>query len=95
MKVMFLDESGNHDLTIANKEEHPVFVLGGIVMDIAYARTVMEPRVRRLKQDFFGREDIVLHTADIVRAKKAFEELKDAAFRAEFYEELNARSSMR
>ena len=87
--MMFLDEAGSHDLSRIDKEEYPVFVVGGVIVDLAYARTVIEPRVRQLKQEFFGRDDIILHTADIIRAKKEFEVLKDEAFRAEFYEGLN------
>lgn len=83
MKLLFLDESGDHNLASIDPD-YPVFVLGGVIVDRDYLRTVMVPRVRGLKREFFGREDIVFHTADIVRARKEFECLKDADLKARF-----------
>jgi hypothetical protein len=88
MKLLFLDESGDHNLAKIDPK-YPVFVLGGIIVDRTYARTVMQPRLRQLKLDFFGDPGIILHTNDMVRARNGFEELKDPAFRKEFYEALN------
>lgn len=82
MKVMFLDESGNHDLERIDPQ-YPIFVLGGVIVDRTYAREVVEPSVRHLKRSFFGREDIVLHTAEIIRKQNDFACLED--------EELNRR----
>lgn len=83
MKVMFLDESGNHDLERIDPQ-YPVFVLGGVIVDRAYARTVIEPRMQALKLEFFGRDDIVLHTAELARKKNAFACLKDPDFNSRF-----------
>lgn len=47
------------------------------------------PRIQQLKRRFFDRDDLILHTADIIRARNGFEALKDNALRAEFYVELN------
>jgi hypothetical protein len=84
---MFLDESGNHDLERINAQ-YPVFVLGGVIADRTYARAVIEPRVRQFKQELFGRDDIVLHTAEIARKKNAFECLKDPNLNDRFLREL-------
>jgi hypothetical protein len=80
---MFLDESGDHSLRVID-DQYPVFVLGGIIADVRYAKDVMEQEVRRFKRDLFGTEEIILHTADICRNKNGFEQLKDSAFRDEF-----------
>lgn len=88
MKVMYLDESGNHSLSIADPD-YPIFVLGGVIVDSDYAEGVIEPRLRSFKLDCFGSEEINLHTVDISRNRNGFERLKDAAFRAKFYQELN------
>lgn len=85
---MFLDESGDHSLRVID-DQYPVFVLGGIIADVRYAKDVMEQEVRRFKRDLFGTEEIILHTADICRNKNGFEQLKDSAFRDEFYRKLN------
>lgn len=76
MKVFYLDESGNHDLTNI-KSEYPIFVLDGVIVDRAYARAVIDRRVRELKHEFFGRDDVILHTAELIRWKNDFAFMKD------------------
>lgn len=88
MKAMFLDESGNHALTTVD-EQYPVFVLGGVIVEIEYAEQVIDPRIREFKRDLFGRDDIVLHTADITHNRNGFERLVEPVFRTRFYTELN------
>lgn len=88
MKVLFLDESGDHNLSVIDPQ-YPMFVLGGVIMDKEYAAKTLTEELNAFKQEMFGRTDIVLHTADITRNRNGFEHLKDAAFRARFYEALN------
>lgn len=88
MKLLYLDESGDHNL--AKIDPHnPCFVLGGIIVDRAYVRTVMRQRVHQFKTDFFGDPDIILHTNDIIRARNGFEDLADPDVRRAFYEAIN------
>lgn len=89
MKILFLDESGDHNLSVIDPS-YPLFVLGGVIMDEIYAREVLTPRIAAFKQELFGRDDLILHTADITRNRNGFERLKDAGFRTEFYDRLNA-----
>ncbi|MGH7178589.1 MAG: DUF3800 domain-containing protein, partial [Tepidisphaeraceae bacterium] len=89
MKVLFLDESGDHNLEIIDPQ-YPVFVLAGVIVDRDYAAGEMENRFAAFKQDVFGRTDIILHTADILRNRNGFELVKDRAFRDRFFEKLNA-----
>lgn len=89
MKVLFLDESGDHNLSVIDPQ-YPVFVLGGVIMERAYAEGPLVEAINAFKQDLFGRTDIILHTADITRNRNGFERLKEPAFRARFYERLNA-----
>lgn len=89
LKVMFLDESGDHSLDKIDLS-YPMFVLGGVIIDRSYARTVVTPRMQEFKERFFDRDDIIFHTADIIRAKNGFEALKDISLRDEFYGELNS-----
>lgn len=88
MKILFLDESGDHNLNVIDPQ-YPIFVLGGVIVDADYLERVMVPRVRQFKLDLFGREDLNLHTAAIVRNKDGFEGLKDVAFRNQFFASLN------
>ncbi len=86
---MFLDESGDHSLDKIDPQ-FPMFVLAGCILDKEYHEGVVESRMRRYKQDLFGRPDIVLHTADITRNKNGFEMMKDGEFRSRFYAETNS-----
>jgi hypothetical protein len=83
LKVMYLDESGNHSLSTV-EPNFPVFVLGGVILERNYVFEVVEPRLSALKLSFFGRDDFALHTAEIVRPKGQFSVLKDDALKLEF-----------
>lgn len=88
MKVLFLDESGDHNLSKIDPQ-YPMFVLGGIIVDKDYADGALTRGLNAFKQALFGRTDIVLHTADIVRNRNGFERLKEPAFRLRFLAGLN------
>lgn len=89
MKVLFLDESGDHNLSVIDPQ-YPMFVLGGVIMEVDYAKGPLTDAMDDFKRRMFGRTDIVLHTADIIRNRNGFERMKDAGFRAEFLDGLNA-----
>lgn len=88
MKFMYLDESGDHSLTKIDPD-YPVFVLGGIIVDGAQARKEIDRSLSQLKKSFFGSDDLILHSSDIVRARNGFESLTSQALRREFYQALN------
>jgi hypothetical protein len=79
MKIMFVDESGDHNLAVIDPQ-YPMFVLAGVIMDQAYAQGYLEHRFAGFKQDLFGRTDIILHRADITRNRNGFERIEEAAF---------------
>ena len=90
MKIMFLDESGDHALHNIDPD-YPIFVLGGVIVDRAYARTTIEHRMRQLKLEFFGRDNVILHTAELARWKNDFAFMKqDGVLRARFLSALTA-----
>ena len=89
MRVLFLDESGDHNLTVID-DNYPVFVLGRVIVDKDYADGPLTEAFDDFKARLFGRTDIVLHTADIVRNRNGFEKLEDVQFRSQFYEGLNS-----
>ena len=88
MKMMFLDESGDHNLTVIDSQ-YPLFVLGGVIVEREYAEGELSEKLFQFKRKLFGREDLILHTADITRNRCGFERLKDPIFRQEFYQQLN------
>lgn len=89
MKVLFLDESGDHNLSVIDPQ-YPMFVLGGVILEVDYAKGPLTDAVNDFKRRMLGRTDIVLHTADIIRNRNGFERMKDPGFRAEFLNGLNA-----
>ena len=88
MQCLFLDESGDHSLTRVDPQ-YPVFVLGGVIIDAGYAAGHLTRTVQAFKVAHMGTADVTLHTADIVRARGAYEFLKDAGRRRRFYRALN------
>lgn len=87
-KILFLDESGDHNLT-AIDPQHPIFVLGGIIADENYAFQEMTQKLNRFKEEIFGTKKITLHTADFTRQKNGFERMKEKDFCEKFYSRLN------
>jgi hypothetical protein len=88
MKILFLDESGDHNLSVIDLQ-YPLFVLGGIIVDKEYAEGEMEREIRAFKREIFGSEEITLHTADITRNRFGFERMMETHFRDNFYQKLN------
>ena len=88
MKLLLLDESGDHNLKRIS-QNYPVFVLGGVIIDRAYLRNVVKPRMRQFKLDHFGWDDIVLHTVDMSKGRGNYSFLADPTLRASFYADLN------
>ena len=88
MQVLYLDESGDHNL-LKIDPQYPVFVLGGVIVDEDYVNAVVREALNDLKVRFFGSTDFVLHTADIVRAKGVFTPLADRELREAFSTDLS------
>jgi len=88
MLVLFLDESGDHSLDKIDPQ-YPVFVLGGCIVDLKYHEECMSPALSEYKRKLFGRDDFILHTADIVRRRGPFQKLTNVDFRNYFYIETN------
>lgn len=90
MKVLFLDESGDHSLNVSKIDKsYPMFVLAGCIFDFDYYLNVVEKRIRDLKVQYFGKTDVILRSYDIRKQKGDFVSLVDASKRMQFYEDLN------
>lgn len=88
MKILYLDESGDHDLVNIDKN-YPIFALGGCVMDSSYHDRVLKPAMDFFKEKVLGNSSIILHYADYTRDGVGFEKLSDKTNRETFYRELN------
>jgi hypothetical protein len=85
---MFLDESGDHDLLIKDRQ-YPVFVLAGCIIEENYYNNIVNPEINNYKLRLFGNAKLILHTADITKNRNGFETLNDKKFRDIFYRETN------
>lgn len=88
MLILFLDESGDHSLDKIDPQ-YPIFVLGGCIISLDYHEKTLTPKLKEYKKSLFGRDDFILHTADIYRQKEIFVKLKDKEFRSLFYSATN------
>ncbi len=91
--IVFIDESGDHNLDIVKLDnQYNVFVLGAVCFEEesykAFDRNFLD-----LKRKFFAVEDFIIHTAEITRTRKARSEhiikFKSPEFRHSFYSEVN------
>jgi hypothetical protein len=86
-KILFLDESGDHSLSIIDPQ-FSVFVLCGVIMDEEYHRSTGSERLDSFKMGLLGNREIILHTADFTRNKSGFEAMANHQFRSEFFNAL-------
>jgi len=85
--IVYVDESGDHSLWSVDPQ-YPLFVLAACVFSKQnYARQVT-PAVQELKFRFFGHDMVILHEADIRKARSDFRILLNAEVRESFIEDL-------
>jgi hypothetical protein len=94
MKILFIDESGHHNLDPKKIDpKYPIFVLSGCIFDQKYYEGEVIEKFNKLKKDFFDSDAIILHTLEMTRPSKykqaRFAKLINANFRKEFYKALN------
>ena len=87
--VVYADESGTASLAGVDPD-YPVFVLAFVVIPKNdYVQTIV-PALQRLKFDFFGHDQIVLHEHELRRQEKDFAFLRtDKALREGFLNRVN------
>lgn len=94
MQIMFLDESGDHNLDPKKVDaSYPIFVLTGCIFDEHYYNQEVISKFNKFKKSFFGSDDIILHTLEMTRPlkskEKRFLKLVDKGFRVKFYTQLS------
>jgi len=91
MKLMFLDESGDHGLEKEKIDKsYPMFVLVGCIFDFDYYTKTVEPEVNKFKLKHFDKTSIILRSYDIRKQKNDFDSLVDRKKREVFLSELHA-----
>lgn len=88
--IVYVDESGSPNLN-ADREDFPIFVLVFVMVRKGHYIDHLVPAVQRLKFDFLGHDQIVLHEREIRRQSDAFTFLRAGADRrATFLDRINA-----
>ncbi len=84
---LYIDECGDQNLENFNPE-FPVFTLCGILVSRENKKK-LENDFISLKRDFWGSEDVIIHSRDIRRCKKEFQILITPEIKQRFYERIN------
>ena len=80
MRIMFLDESGDHNLNLLDPF-YPVFVLAGCILTQEEHDKKLSPAVEKFKHEMFKNDKIILHYVDYTRNKNGFEQMAEKLFR--------------
>lgn len=87
--IVYVDESGDHGLKTLDPQ-FPVFALCFCIFKKEEYLQHIVPAVQRLKFDFFGHDQVVLHERDIRLAEQEFTLLRtNKELRLAFHERLN------
>ncbi len=88
---LYVDETGNPDLESSDNPNHRFLCLTGVIIELDYVRTIVNPEIEELKRDYFAShpdEPVILHRKEILKAKTPFEVLHDYGTRERFDEDL-------
>lgn len=84
---LFLDESGDHDLSYIDKN-FPIFLLCGCVIEQS-ALQELENQIAAFKNKYFGTTEVILHSRDIRKCQGAYQILFDLKLKGQFYKDLD------
>lgn len=90
MKILFIDETGDHSLAKIDKQ-YPVFVLSGVIIDEDYHEQKLTALLNSFKIKHFGTKEINLHSKEMTHPQSAKNKLYmkflDPDFRRKFYKD--------
>jgi len=87
-KILFIDETGDHDLIHIDKK-YPILGLLGVIFNNDYYISNVTKELNHLKASFSIKQDTILHTLEIVRSKNDFAFCDDPIKRTNFYKAIN------
>src|SRR3989338_2071970 len=88
MKVMFLDESGDHSL-VKIDPQFPIFCLAGCIFDEVQYQRESNAKIDAFKIRYFNDSNIVLHSREIRKCEPPFNILLNKNTKQSFYTDLN------
>lgn len=88
MKVMYIDETGDHSLSKIQKS-YPIFVLCGVICDEQYHDGELTHKLNGLKRKHFDTDQIILHSKEMTHPQGSshpgYVKFMDVDFRRRFY----------
>jgi len=84
---LFLDETGDHGLSFVDKN-FPLFLLVGCLFEDGRLKKV-EESINSFKKEFFGTNEVILHSRSIRKCEGAFQILFNLEVKKKFYERLD------
>jgi hypothetical protein len=84
---IFIDEVGHHDLKSSDDDNERFLSLTGVIMRLSYETGEFTAALNKVKQEIFGRPDVVLHRRHLMDAlEPPYHLLKDMRVRERFNE---------
>lgn len=87
--IVYVDESGDHSLQSID-ENYPIFVLAFCVFNKRHYSEVIVPALEKLKFNYFGHDQVILHEHEIRKEKGMFNIFKSKAEKHQFLDELTS-----
>ena len=88
MKIMFLDESGDHSL-IKIDNQFPVFCLAGCIFDESEYQQNSKAKIDAFKIRYFNNTEVILHSREIRKCEPPFNILLNPVAKKSFYADLD------
>lgn len=88
---IYIDEVGNPDLKSSNLSDHRFLCLAGVIFDLNYVRSTIQPELEYFKNKFFNShpdEPVILHRKEIIYKKGPFSVLKDRGTETQFNKDI-------
>ncbi len=88
---IYIDEVGNPDLGSSDDPNHRFLSLTGVIVDLGYVQSTLQPQMEALKAKYFHShpdEPVIFHRKELVNARPPFEALLDSSTRSAFDQEL-------
>lgn len=88
MQILFLDESGDHNLTKIDST-YPAFCLAGMIISEEDYEDELSPNIDSLKLKYWKTTDVILHSRDIRKCLPPFNILMNKDTKGRFYEDID------
>jgi hypothetical protein len=88
---IYIDETGNHDLTHADDPNQRFLALTGIILESSYAISTVQPEMENIKRQFFQNdpdEPVIFHRKEMVNRRPPFIGLRNRDINERFNQTL-------